>query len=213
MWTIFCKKKHEISHQISLQTFLFTLQRHQFESKFDPTHGYLVKLKEVTDGGLYTCHAKFDAAQEFDIHFHIEIDCELKKCNTTIENEMPATPVVAPNSINQITTISKSHLTNVTTASKTMVNRTGDGQSSFQKRHISFDTSTASVQSSSSPVLQTNQHLNMYDIELTTTTEYSITTVRPKEDEIHTIGSKFRKSSNHLVAPTSSYGKLEKRRG
>lgn len=123
-------------------------------------------------------------------------------------NEMLATTDVAPNSINQITTI-----TDFTTASNTMVNRIGDGQSSFQKRHISFESSTASVQSSNSssfPVSQSNQHLNQYDVELSTTTE-SITTVRPMDVD-HTIALQIRKSSSRWIPPTRLY-QMEKRRG
>lgn len=138
------------------------------------------------------------------------MNCELNTCDgkATIMNEMLATTDVAPNSINQITTI-----TDFTTASNTMVNRIGDGQSSFQKRHISFESSTASVQSSNSssfPVSQSNQHLNQYDVELSTTTE-SITTVRPMDVD-HTIALQIRKSSSRWIPPTRLY-QMEKRRG
>lgn len=174
--------------------------------------GYWVKLEAVTDGGYYICHAKADLNNEHDIHFHVDVNCELNTCDgaTTIMNEMLATTDVAPNSINQITTI-----IDFTTASNSMVNRIiGDGQSSFQKRHISLiESSTASVQSSNStsfPVSQSNQHINQYDVELSTTTE-SITTVRPMNVD-HTIDLKIRKSSNRWTPPTRWY-QMEKRRG
>ncbi|XP_055298878.1 vascular endothelial growth factor receptor 1-like isoform X19 [Sitodiplosis mosellana] len=49
-------------------------ESHQFESTFSPTEGYRIKLNEVTDGGSYTCHSKFDSTGEFDVHFSIHVN-------------------------------------------------------------------------------------------------------------------------------------------
>lgn len=164
------------------------------------------------------CHSKHDSTGEHDIHFSVHVNCELNKCHgyTTIVNDRldttTTTVVNAPiHSLNQITTISTPHLmtVNATTiiTSKQMVKRSGVGQSSISKRHISSNPSTASVQSYST-VLQSNQHMNFYDVEITATTSDSIiTTVRPKSDEIQ-------RYSNRRQFPTPSY-QLEKtkRRG
>lgn len=155
------------------------------------------------------CHSKHDLTGEHDIHFSVHVTCELNKCHgyATIVND-----VLAPiHLVNQITTISTPHLTSVTTASKQMVKRSGVGRSSQSKRHITSSYNiTASVQSPSTTVLQSNQHMNLYDVEITTTettTDSIITTVRPKLDEIQ-------RYSNRRQLPTSSY-QLEKskRRG
>lgn len=191
----------------------YVLQSHQFESTFSPTDGYRIRLKELTDGGNYMCHSKHDLTNEHDIHFSIHVNCELNKCHgyATIVNDTPAT-VVAPISLNQITTISTPNLTTVPTiASNQMVNenRSGVGRSSFSKRHISFNSSTVSIQTPST-VLQSNQHMSLYDVDLTTTTTESIlTTARSYPDDVM-----FRRYSNHRQLPTPSY-QLEKtkRRG
>ncbi|XP_055298860.1 vascular endothelial growth factor receptor 1-like isoform X8 [Sitodiplosis mosellana] len=190
-------------------------ESHQFESTFSPTEGYRIKLNEVTDGGSYTCHSKFDSTGEFDVHFSIHVNCELNKChgNATIVNDMPATTVVAPISLNQITTISTQHLMTVTTTTTTASNpmvkqiRSGVGKSSFSKRHISSNFSTASVSpptpatpTVTSSVLQSNQHMSLYDVEITTAPTDSITTTRSDLDDVA-----IRRYSARRQMPTPSY--------
>lgn len=192
---------------------MFAFQSHQFESTYSPTEGYRVKLNELTDGGNYMCRPQYDTTGEFDIHFVIHVNCELNKCHgyATILNDMPATIVVAPISLNQITsTISTPHLMTVTTtttiASNPMVKqiRSGVGKSSFTKRHISSNTSTASVFPSPpflSSVLQSNQHMNLYDVEIITTAPSDLTTTtRPNLDDIN-----IRRYSDRRQMPTPPY--------
>lgn len=184
-----------------------------------------MKLKELIDSGTYTCHAKFDTNNDFDKHFPIYVDCELKKCHRLASiqlNEMPAIATDdtdATNLVNEyVTAISKPQLTY--TASKSMVNRTGDGRTSLQKRHISFDSSStftttsspSSVRSSSTSIYSSiNQHTdNLLDIALSTAIVQPMTTVRPTDDDIR-LGMRFRKSSNRWIRPTGSYP--QKRRG
>lgn len=196
--------------------FITFLQSHQFESTFSPTDGYRIALRELTDGGNYQCHSKHDLVGEHDIHFTVHVDRELNKIqgNATIVHDMPATTVVAPDSLNQITTISTPNLTSIPTiANKRMVidkKRSGVGRSSFSKRHISSNSSsTVSIQSHS-PVSQSNQHLSLYDVALTTTTTESIlTTVHSYSDDAF-----IHRYSNRRQSPTPSY-QLEKtkRRG
>ena len=213
------------------------MQSHQFESTFSPTEGFRIKLNEVTDGGDYMCHVKVDATGEFDQHYSIHVNCELNKCHgyATIVNDMPATTVVAPISLNQITTQSTPHLMTVTTttiiASNPMVKQiqSGVGKSSFKKRHISSNFSTASTvftpsnpsppkpssysstSSPSSSVLQSNQHLSFYDVEITTAPTDSITTARSIDLDDVVINRRF---SGRRQVPTPSYTpEKSKRRG
>lgn len=178
-------------------------------------------MNEVTDGGEYTCHVKFDTTNEFDEHFSIHVNCELNKCHgyAKIVNDMPATTVVAPISSNQIitTTISTPHLMKVTTtttitANNPMVkqNNSGVGKSSLKKRHIlSNSTSTASVSTPSHSVLQSNQHMNLYDVEITTAPNDSITTIHSDLDDVI-----IRRYSARRQMPTPSYTMEKwKRRG
>lgn len=182
-------------------------------------------MNEVTDGGEYTCHVKFDTTNEFDEHFSIHVNCELNKCHgyATILNNMPATTVVAPISLNKIittTTISTPHLMTVTTttttttitASNPMVkqNNSGVGKSSLKKRHIlSNSTSTASVSTPSHSVLQSNQHMSLYDVEITTEPNDSITTTHSDLDDVI-----IRRYSARRQMPTPSYTMEKwKRRG
>lgn len=210
-------------------------QSHQFESTFSPTDGFRIKLNEVTDGGDYMCHAKIDATGEFDQHYSVHVNCELNKCHgyATIVNDMPATTVVAPISLNQITTQSTPHLMTVTTttiiASNPMVKqiRSGVGKSSFKKRHISSNFSTASTVStpsnpspskrsslsstSSASVLQSNQHLSVYDVEITTAPTDPITTARSIDLDDVVFSRRF---SGRTLVPTPSYiPDKSKRRG
>lgn len=158
----------------------------------------MVLLNEQTDAGAYACHAKIDATGEHDIHFNVHIKRELNQCSgcTTIVNDMPIA-VVAPNSNNQITTKNTPHLktvtTTVSTASHSMVYGYGVGQS-IQKRHIPSTT----LSSASLPVMQTNQHMNLYDVELTT---QSITTERANVDDTTNIFLSKR-SSYRWIQPT-----------
>lgn len=213
------------------------MQSHQFESTFSPTEGFRIKLNEVTDGGDYMCHAKIDATGEFDQHYSVHVNCELNKCHgyATIVNDMPATTVVAPISLNQITTQSTPHLMTVTTttiiASNPMVKqiRSGVGKSSFKKRHISSNFSTDSTVSTpsnpsppktsslsstsfaSSSVLQSNQHMSFYDVEITTAPTDSITTARSIDLDDVVINRRF---SGRRQVPTPSYTpEKSKRRG
>lgn len=124
-------------------------------------------MRELTDGGTYTCHFISDLSNQYDIHFSVEIDRELKilrgyvkiiNNNNKIAIDVTGTDTDAnaPASIgvNQylttairkphliITTKSSSHSSNIV---EVMVRRTttGDGPSSIQKRHInSFDTTS-----------------------------------------------------------------------
>lgn len=159
-------KKSRENIQYKKPTFYFS-QRHQFDAIYFPTVGYRLKLQELTDGGDYSCHAITDQAHEFDSHFNVYIDRELKKCrgcaqrNQNENNNKLAINVTdatgAPIGVyyNVLTTaIRKPHLIatkssnrNSIVASNSMVKRTtGDGQSSIQKRHInSFDTTTVST--------------------------------------------------------------------
>lgn len=165
---IFLKPKQKLLTKKSFNTktnFYFS-QRHQFDAIYFPTVGYRLKLQELTDGGDYACHAKFDQSHEFDYHFTVNIDRELKKCRgyaKIIQNEnnnkiaidvtdTTEAPIGADKCLT--TAIRKPHLIatkssnrNSIVASKSMVKRTtGDGQSSIQKRHInSFDTTTVST--------------------------------------------------------------------
>lgn len=154
----------------SIQKFIYFSQRHQFDAIFFPTVGYRLKLQELTDGGDYACHSKFDQNHEFDFHFTVNIDRELNKCrgyaksNKNVnKNAIDVTvtdATVAPIGVYKFLTTAKRKPHLITTkstssncssivASKSMVRRTtGDGQSSIQKRHInSFDTSTVSTPS------------------------------------------------------------------
>lgn len=163
------------------------------------------------------CHSKHDLTGEHDIHFYVHVNCELNKCqrNATIVNDMPATTVVASISLNQITTISTPNLTSIPTiANKQMVildkKRSGVGRSSFSKRHISSNSSSIVSIQSHSPVLQSNQHLSLYDVALiTTSTESILTTIRSHSDD-----AIIQRYSNRMQSPTPSY-QLEKtkRRG
>lgn len=143
------------------------------------------------------------------------MNCELKvKCHgyATIVNDMPATTVVAPNSLNQITTISTPHFMTVTTttintASNPMVNQTGVGKSSIkQKRHISSNfsstttttTPTAFVPTTS--VMQSNQHMNLYDVEIINAPTDSITTTPSDLDDVS-----VRRFSGRRQVPTKPY--------
>lgn len=212
------------------------LQSHQFEKTYSPTEGFRIKLNEVTDGGDYMCHAKVDTTGEFDQHYSVHVNCELNKCHgyATIVNDMPATTVVAPISLNQITTQSTPHLMTVTTttiiASNPMVKqiRSGVGKSSFKKRHISSNFSTvstptsnpfssfesyslSSASSASSSVLQSNQHLSFYDVEITTAPTDSISTARSIDLDDVVINRRF---SGRRQVPTPSYTpEKSKRRG
>lgn len=56
-----------------LEFSIFLLQQHRFESTFQPTDGFRIKLKSPSDGGQYTCHVEFDKAERFDIYFTIEV--------------------------------------------------------------------------------------------------------------------------------------------
>lgn len=124
-------------------------------------------MRELTDGGTYTCHFISDLSNQYDIHFSVEIDRELKilrgyvkiiNNNNKIAIDVTGTDTDAnaPASIgvNQylttairkphliVTTKSSSHSSNIV---EVMVRRTttGDGPSSIQKRHInSFDTTS-----------------------------------------------------------------------
>lgn len=187
------------------------MQSHQFESSYSPTDGFTIKLKQITDGGTYTCRYVSDPS--YELHFHVQVVCELYECHgsATILNEVPAIIGVARNTIDQITTKSTSHLTTIATASKSMIkpNRIGVGRSSLtKKRHLSSYPSNASMQSLSSD-LQPNQHLTLYDVDVTTTTEPIITTINPHGDSIE-----IRRYSNRRQMPTRPY-QLEKskRRG
>lgn len=152
------------NHSIQ-ETFYFP-QRHQFDAIYFPTVGYRLKLQELTDGGDYACHAKFDQSHEFDYHFTVNIDRELKKCrdyakiikneqnNKVAINVTDATDALIGIYKCLTTAIRKPHLIttkssnrNSIVASNSMVKRTtGDGHSSIQKRHInSFDTTTVST--------------------------------------------------------------------
>lgn len=177
----------------------------------------------MAGGGEYTCHAKFDTTNEFDEHFSIHVNCELNKCHgyATIMNDMPATTVVAPISLNQIitsttTTISTPHLMTVTTTTITASNQmvkeknSGVGKSSLKKRHIlSNSTSTTSVLPSSHSVLQSNQHMSLYDVEITTAPNDSITTTHSDLDDVI-----IRRYSVRRQIPTPSYTMEKwKRRG
>lgn len=116
-------------------------------------------------------------------------------CTATIVNDR-LIAVVAPNSINQITTKSTPHLKTITTVSTTshsMVYGYGVGQS-MQKRHI-----PSTLSSISFPVMQTNQHMNLYDVELTTE---SITTERSNVDDTIYKLNLHKRSSGRWVQPT-----------
>lgn len=81
-----------------------------------------------------------------------------------IVNDMPATLVVAPISSNQITTISTSHLPTILTIASNSMVHSGDGKSSFTKRHISTNISTAYVTPTSS--LPSDQNLISNDVDI-----------------------------------------------
>lgn len=186
------------------------MQSHQFESSFSPTDGFVITPKEITDGGSYTCHFVSDPNGEFDLHFNVIVTCELNKCHgcASILNKGLTTASVAPNTLNQITTISTSHLTTIATASKSMIkpNRLGVGRASLTKRHISSNSSNASIQSPSFGLPSNQQLLSFDDVDVITTTE-SITTVNSHADNIA-----IRRYSNRRQMPTQPY-RLDKRRG
>lgn len=159
------------THQFNTKHFLYIFpQRHQFDAIFFPTVGFRLKLQEITDGGDYACHAKYDQDHEFDFHYTVNVDRELKKCrgfaksktNTDNKNAIDVTDTDASAApilnVYKLLTAAKRKPHLITTkcsdrsrivASKSMVRRTtGDGQSSIQKRHInSFDTSTVATPS------------------------------------------------------------------
>lgn len=181
VFTIYFKQqiyfnKHFFFSSFHIFTNIIFSQRHEFEAIYHETVGYRLKLRELTDGGLYTCHYISDQHNEYDIHFNVEIDRELKMSrgagfvkimnnNNNNKNAIDVTDTdataTAPFGVNQflttairkphlITTKQSSHSSNIV-ASNSMVRRTttGDGQSSIQKRHInSFDTSTTIITTS-----------------------------------------------------------------
>lgn len=169
-------------------------------------------MNELTDGGDYKCHAMFDYTNETDIHFSIHVNCELNKCHhnaRTIVNEMPATTiVVAPIELKHVTTIGTPHLTTISTIANRNsmvkeISHNGVGKSSFTKRHTSSSESILPLSSNS--VLQSNQHFNLSDVEITTTTTDSISTTRS------TVNVDFNRShSKRSVKPTPSMDKTKR---
>lgn len=199
--------------------FIDNLQRHQFDSHYDPTRGYRVTLNAVTDGGYYICHANADVQSEHDIHYHVDVDCELNKCPVMpiIKKVSHTTTDVLSNSINQITT-HKSDYFNRTISKNSLDYYTGDGQSSFRKKHIPLETSTASVQSSNQfstsstyDVTQSNEHIKQLDVELSTITE-SITTILPMNVDQASALTTTKSSKQWFDHPKKSYHP-EKRQG
>lgn len=156
-------------------------------------------MKELTDGGYYTCHSKFDTTGEHDIHFSVHVNCELKKChgNASNVNDLFATTAGAPNYLNEITAISTPHLTPTSSNSSVKSIRTGDGRPSLVKRDIS---SNPSPMPSKPSVLKPNQHSKLYDVEITTAT------VRSNSDATN------EKYNNSRQMPTPTH-QQSKRRG
>ncbi|XP_031631901.1 vascular endothelial growth factor receptor 1-like isoform X3 [Contarinia nasturtii] len=194
-------------------------EAHQFKSTFTATDGYRIRLNELTDGGDYRCHAIFDMTNETDIHFSVHVDCELINCQhnaTTIVNEMPATSIVdSPIDLNNITTtISTSHLTTKPTITSSIsmvkeISRSGVGQSSFTKRYIPSNSSSIDPILPLSPtsILQSNHHMNLNDVKITTATSDSITTIRSP----HVNDGINRSHSKRSVKPTPSMDKTKRR--
>lgn len=53
-------------------------QEHKFNYTYDPTEGYRIKLNELTDGGIYTCHAQDDIDLENAMDFVVYVNCKFK---------------------------------------------------------------------------------------------------------------------------------------
>lgn len=61
------------------------MQSHQFDSIYNPSTGFTIKLSEVTDGGSYTCRVQNSPDNEVhEEHFDVQVDCELNKCHSTV---------------------------------------------------------------------------------------------------------------------------------
>lgn len=58
----------------------------QFDSIFNPTTGFTVKLMHLSDGGTFTCRPKNDETGDKDIHFDVQVDCELNDCHSSPNN-------------------------------------------------------------------------------------------------------------------------------
>lgn len=216
----FFKPKQKIKQKHSIRKPFYFSQRHQFDAIYFPTVGYRLKLQELTDGGDYTCHANFDQSHEFDYHFIINIDRELKKGRgyvKIIKNENNSNQIAinvtdatdAPIGVNKFltTAIRKPHLIatkssnrNSIVASNSMVKRTtGDGHSSIQKRHInSFDTTTVST-----PFTTTTATIVTTAPPTTTSSSSSSKTVLHSNKQQHSTLSDLELSTTTAEIPTT----------
>lgn len=182
------------------------MQSHQIDIiKYEPTEGFEISLKAITDEGFYSCHDANDI-NGFSEHVQVTVHCELKKCHL----RKLSTGVASNTVFNQITSKRTSHLTTIaTTASNAKIKqiRSGDGPAFLTKRHISSNSYVASMQTPPFD-LQPNQPSTLSNLEVETATQ-SITTVNSRADDIDR-----RRFSNRRQMPTRPYQlDKSKRRG
>lgn len=144
----------------------------------------------LTDGGSYTCHAKQDLLRENDVHFHVEVNCELNKCRYRIS--VDNTPITKLMSTQFSSTANSIELSNP--------KRTGDGHTSFSTSFISSNRFPTH-----SPTLLTEPTFNVLNEtikQITTTTIRSVRTTIAADTETNRM---FKQFSNRRQIPTQPY--------
>lgn len=153
---------------------------------------------ELTDGGVFTCHATNDPDGEHDNHFSVHVDCELNKCHGY------AIVVINPSTTTMVATINDRLTTKRTLNAKQKTLSSGVGHSySSLATTISTASALSVTARSTIDLSNNNRYSSVYDV------SNEITTVEPSID--NTAAHSFSKSRQ---MPTPSYlPEKSKRRG
>lgn len=170
----------QFQYKIQYINFYFP-QRHEFPAIFDETVGYRLKLRELTDGGTYTCHYIQDQSNEFDIHFNVEIDRELKKLrglvkimnnNNNNKNNKSKSAIdvaTAPIGVNQFLTTAAIHKPHLKLTAKSGDQRSGSSSETVVASNSMIRRTTTTGDGHSS--IQ-KRHINSFDTDTDTSTVF-----------------------------------------